>query len=372
MKKKRKILLNPGPVTMTETIRQALLSDDIGAKEDEFNEVMTRLREKLLEICRVDRSTHDSVLFSGSGTLGMEATIVSLLPKDKKILLIENGSFSNRALQIIKAFELPYVHYPLERTQTPDLKHIEQILKENDDIAVVYVTHHETGSGLLNPIEDIGQLAHQYGAVLIADCVSSFGLIPIDLATGNVDVIFAATQKGLYAPSGLSFVLAKKEVLENSKEYPVRNFYTNLYGQYQGFRDESTMRFTAPVQTVYAALQGARELLEEGIQQRYQRTTNLYRYIQQKLKPYNLKEVITNDNQGHLVVSIYYPDFEDFDYKELHDYCDERGYSLYPKQSSIPKTLRISAIGDIDENDIDGFFDVFDEYWTLKNFPRIS
>ena len=364
------VLLNPGPVNMTETIRQAQIGEDMCAKEQEFIDVLTEFRLKSLVVCKVDFSTHDSVLVSGSGTLCQEIAVVSLLPENKKVLMIENGTYSAKTTKILEVFKLPFILYKVDPTQNPDLEVIEQYLKENDDIGVVYLTHQETGTGLLNPIEKVGEIAHKYGAIVIADCISSYGLIPIDLSTGHVDVIFSGTQKGLYAPSGLSFVIAPKDLIEESANYPVRNYYSNLYGQYEGFKRRVEMRITATVQTVYASLQGLNELLEEGIENRYERTSSLYRYIQRKLKPYDFKEVIDDDKQGHVVVSIHYPDWFDFDFMKLHDYCYERGFTLFPAATGIPKTFRISAIGAIDESDIDDFFEIFEEFWTQEGYPK--
>lgn len=372
MKKQRMVLLNPGPVNMTETIRQAQMGPDMCAKELEFIDVMTDFREKTLEVCKVDSSTHESVLFSGSGTLCQEIAVVSLLPENKKVLMIENGTYSAKTTKILDVFKLPYVLYKIEPTETPDLEVVEQYLKDNEDIALVYLSHQETGTGLVNPIEEVGKIAHKYNAIVVADCISSYGLIPIDLRSGDVDVIFSGTQKGLYAPSGLCFVIAPRDLIEESANYPERSYYSHLYGQYAGFKRRGEMRFTAPVQTVYASLQGINELLEEGIENRYERTSSLYRYIQRKLKPYGLKDVIDDDKQGHVVVSVHYPDWFDFDFMALHDYCYERGFTLFPAATGIAKTFRISAIGAIDESDIDDFFEIFDEFWNQQGYPKVT
>ena len=84
----------------------------------------------------------------------------------------------------------------------------------------------------------------------------------------------------------------------------------------------------------------------------------------------NFKEVIDDDKQGHVVVSIHYPDWFDFDFMKLHDYCYERGFTLFPAATGIPKTFRISAIGAIDESDIDDFFEIFEEFWTQEGYPK--
>ena len=157
---KRNILLNPGPSTTTDSVKYAQVVPDICPRENEFVELMKPLRENLVKIIHGDLNEYTSVLFCGSGTICIDVTINSLLDKDKKAFVINNGAYSQRAVDVLKMYHMPFVELKQPLDKKPDLNEIEKVLKENKDIGYVYITHHETGSGLLNPIREIGNFAH--------------------------------------------------------------------------------------------------------------------------------------------------------------------------------------------------------------------
>ena len=161
MQIKRNVLLNPGPATTTDTVKMAQIVPDICPREKEFVSMMKQMREDLVRIVHGDLNKYTSALFCGSGTITMDVCINSLLPKGKKILIINNGTYSMRAVEICEYYNLPFVNFDCPIDEIPDLNQVEQILKENQDIALVYTTHNETGTGILNPIKEIGFLVHK-------------------------------------------------------------------------------------------------------------------------------------------------------------------------------------------------------------------
>ena len=229
---KRNILLNPGPSTTTDTVKMAQIVPDICPREKEFAKLMKRLREDLVKIVHGDPDRYVSVLFCGSGTLNIDVCINSLLPADKKVLVINNGAYSARAVEICQYYGLPHIDLQFPSDLRPDLAVVEKTLQENPDIALVHTTHNETGTGILNPIREIGALAHQYGAVFTVDTTSTLAMRPIDIEADNIDFCMASAQKGLMAMTGLSFVIGSRKIIEASKDYPKRSYYCNLYLQY--------------------------------------------------------------------------------------------------------------------------------------------
>lgn len=173
MQIKRNVLLNPGPATTTDTVKMAQIVPDICPREKEFVSMMKQMRKDLVRIVHGDLNKYTSVLFCGSGTITMDVCINSLLPKGKKILIINNGTYSMRAVEICEYYNLLFVNFDCPIDEIPDLNQVEQILKENQDIALVYTTHNETGTGILNPIKEIGFLVHKYSAVFIVDTIST-------------------------------------------------------------------------------------------------------------------------------------------------------------------------------------------------------
>ena len=235
------------------------------------------------------------------------------------------------------------------------------MLQSDPDIALVYTTHHETGTGLLNPIREIGALAHRYGAVFVTDTTSSLGMIPLDMEQDNVDFCMASAQKGLMAMTGLSFIIGNEEIIRRSKEYPKRSYYCNLYLQYDFFERTGEMHFTPPVQTIYATRQALDEYFTLGEEAKFARHRRVFEALHKGLEQLGFRNVIKREWQSGLVVSVIYPDDPHWNFERIHDYCYERGFTIYPGKISTTNTFRLCALGAIDQEDIENFFVVLRE-----------
>lgn len=358
---KRNILLNPGPSTTTDSVKYAQVVPDICPREKEFASLMKGLREDLVRIVHGDLNKYTSVLFCGSGTLNIDVCLNSLLPENKKILVINNGAYSTRAVEICQYYGLPYIELKYPVDERPNLSEVEKTLRENEDIAAVYTTHNETGTGILNPIREIGALAHRYGAIFITDTTSTYAMRPIDIEEDNIDFLMASAQKGLMAFTGLSFIVGNRAVIEDSANYPKRSYYCNLFLQYDYFEKTGEMHFTPPVQTIYATLQALKEYWADGEQAKWERHTRVFNAINKGLDELGFKQVIKPEWRAGLVSSAIYPDDPNWSFEKVHDYCYERGFTIYPGKISTANTFRLCALGAIDEQDIVEFFKVFKE-----------
>lgn len=358
---KRNILLNPGPATTTDTVKYAQIIPDICPREKEFVEIMKGIREDLVRIVHGDLEKYTSVLFCGSGTISMDVCLNSLLPKGKKVLIINNGAYSSRAVEICEYYGLPFINLEFPIDELPDMETIENVLKENQEIALVYTTHNETGTGILNPIREIGELVHRYEACFVVDTTSTYAMRPINIEEDNIDFCMASAQKGLMAMTGVSFVVGSKTWIEKSKDYPKRSYYCNLYMQYEYFEKHGEMHFTPPVQTVYAMQQAIKEYFEEGEQAKWARHTRVFEAIHRGVQKLGFRDVIKREWQAGLVVTIQYPDDKNWDFNMIHDYCYERGFTIYPGKINNTQTFRLCALGAIDEADIEAFFNVLEQ-----------
>lgn len=367
MKVKRNVLLNPGPSTTTDTVKFAQVVPDICPREREFGRLMKNLREDLVKIVHGDLDEYTSVLFTGSGTLNIDVCLNSLLPEGKKVLVINNGAYSSRAVEICRYYGLPYIELKFPEDQIPDLKVIDQTLKHNPDVALVHTTQNETGTGLLNPVKEIGVLVHRYGAVFTVDTTSTYAMRPINVYEDNIDFCMASAQKGLMAFTGLSFIVGRKALIEASKEYPKRSYYCNLYMQYDFFEKTGEMHFTPPVQTIYATIQALKEYWDEGEAEKWARHTRVFNAINQGLDQLGFRQVIRPEWRAGLVSTAIYPDDPNWDFEKIHDYCYERGFTIYPGKISYMNTFRLCALGAIDEQDIEDFFVVFKEALSVLN-----
>lgn len=358
---KRNVLLNPGPSTTTDTVKFAQVVPDICPREKEFAELMKGLREDLVRIVHGDLKKYTSVLFTGSGTINIDVVINSLLPEGKKVLVVNNGEYSTRAVEICQYYGLPHIDLKFPSDQKPDLEKVEEVLKANSDILLVHTTHNETGTGILNPIREIGALAHKYGAVFTVDTTSTYAMRPINIEKDNIDFCMASAQKGLMAFTGLSFIIGNRAIIEASKDYPKRSYYCNLFLQYNFFEKTGEMHFTPPVQAIYATIQALKEYWAEGEMEKWKRHTRVFNAINNGLNELGFRQLIKPEWRAGLISCVIYPDDSNWNFEKIHDYCYERGFTIYPGKISIANTFRLCALGAIDEDDIKGFFVVFKE-----------
>ncbi len=358
---KRNVLLNPGPATTTDTVKYAQVVPDICPREKEFAGLMKDLRSDLLKVVHAPEEKYTAVLFCGSGTINIDICINSLVPEGKKILVVNNGAYNSRAVEVCQMYHIPHIDLKSSVFEQPDLTEVERTLQENPDVAAVYCCHHETGTGVLNPIREIGALAHQYGAIFISDTTSTLGMIPLDVVKDNVDFCMASAQKGLMAMSGLSFIIGKTDIIKASKDYPTRSYYCNLYLQYEYFEKTGEMHFTPPVQTIYATIQALKEYFEVGEEAKFARHHAVYEAIRKGVAEIGLQTVIDPKIESGLVVSVKYPNDPNWDFEKVHNYCYERGFTIYPGKISTTNTFRLCALGAIIPKDIEDFFIVLKE-----------
>ncbi len=360
MNVKRNVLLNPGPSTTTDTVKMAQVVPDICPREKEFQSIMAPMRRDLVEIVHGGED-YTSVLFCGSGTICIDIALNSLLDEGKKAFVINNGSYSQRAVDVCNAYHLPLIELKQPIDAKPDLGAIEDVFKNNSDIGYVYITYHETGTGLLNPVKEVGEIAHRYGAFLISDTTSAYAMIPIDVHEQNIDFCMASAQKGIQGMTGLSYIVGRKDIIEKSKDFPMRSYYCNLYMQYEFFEKTGEMHFTPPVQTIYAAKQALIEYFEEGETAKWARHQRIINAIREGVDRLGFKEALSREVQSGLVSAILYPDDPNWDFDKVHDYCYERGFTIYPGKIEAKGTFRLCALGVIDEQDIRDFWQVFEE-----------
>ncbi len=361
MKKiERKILLNPGPATTMDSVKLAQVVPDICPREAEFGDVMREVSEALLRVVHAPEDQYAAVLFCGSGTLAMDVCVNSLLPAGKKLLVLDNGAYSSRAADIARAYSMDVIDAQMPVDCPVDPARVKAILAEDtaQDIAVVYTTHQETGTGILNPVREIAELVHAHGAIFIVDTTSTLAMRPIDIVRDGIDFCMASSQKGIQGMTGLAFIIGRKDIIEASKDYPVRSYYCNLYQQYDYFRENGQMHFTPPVQVIYAARQALKEYFAEGEAAKWQRHTGTMTAIHDGLAKLGFREVIPQKYQAGLVAAIAYPDDPHWSFERVHDACYAQGFTIYPGKMQGKGTFRLCALGAITAEDITAFFRV--------------
>jgi 2-aminoethylphosphonate aminotransferase len=361
---KRNILLNPGPATTSDSVKRSLVVPDICPREKEFCEVVREIRSDLVKIAHGDDS-YTCILFAGSGTSVMDAAINSVVPPGKKIAIINNGAYGERMVKIAQAYHLDFVEIKYEYGGKINLTEIAGTLKKDQTIACLAMVHHETTTGLLNPIKEVGEIVKENNCVFIVDTISSFAGIPIDIKDCKIDFMMSTSNKCIQGMAGVAFIICKKSELEKLKDYPPRSYYLNLYNQYESFEKTGQSQFTPPVQILYALKQAIKEYFKEGGLNRYQRYTENWMVLRQGLLDLGFKLFHEADDESHILLTVYDPELPGYNFEAMHDYLYARGFTIYPGKIGNKNTFRLANMGEIDTKDIKKFLKALASYFKI-------
>ena len=357
---KREVLLNPGPSTTSDSVKYAQVVADICPRELEFGNLMENIAEELTAFVA---STKDyvTVMFGCSGTGADEAMVSSCVPPDGKLLVVDNGSYGARLAQIAKVYKEDMTVFKSSTYEPIDIAALEAEFKTGKytTFAIVY---HETTTGLLNPLDVICPLAKKYGLTTIVDAVSAYGGMPMDLEKLGIDFMTCTSNKHIGGMAGIGFVVCKKEELLKQKDWPMRNYYLNLYDQYKYFLETKQTRFTPPVQTLYALKQAIIETKQETIEKRFERFTECWNILVKSLKEIGLKMLVKEEFQSHFITAILIPETPKYSFDALHDYARSFGFTIYPGKLGNINTFRIANMGDIKPIEMERFCKVLKEY----------
>jgi len=360
---KRNILLNPGPATTTDSVKYAQVVPDICPREKEFCRLMNQIREKLVRVVNGD-DRYTAIPFASSGTGAMDACISSVLAEGKKILVVNNGAYGKRMVEIARTYygnervvvyELPWGDYPQE-------SEVERILSRDGAIAAIVLVHHETTTGMLNPVENITRIAHKRDVDVVVDTVSSYAGIVIDVRKDDIDYLFSTSNKCIQGMAGISFVICKKDKLKKTASNPVKNYYFNLFRQFSYFEKTGEMQYTPPVQIAYALDRALDEFFDETAGGRSRRYADSWKALVEGLKALGFTFLVPMEQQSKLLTAVIEPTDPHYDFTAMHDYLFERGFTIYPGKGAKENTFRVANIGAIDKEDIGRFLDALGGY----------
>ena len=376
----RNILLNPGPATTTDTVKKAMVAPDICPREDEFKRLMARIRRDLVLAAGADCRNYTAVLFAGSGTAAMDSAINSAVAPGGSIAVIVNGAYGERMCDIARAYGIGCLKIdfgPGGKIVPARVK--EQIARYNEEslktgrgaLSCLAVIHHETTTGILNPIEAIGSIAKEYGLTYIVDAISSYAGMPIDIEKTGIDFMLSTSNKCIQGMAGAAFVICARPALEKIKDYPKRSYYLDLYGQYKYFEEKGETRFTPPVQVLYALKQAIEEYFTEGgAAARYARYSQSWRVLRAGLVRLGFRLFHEETDESRILLTVYEPSDPRYDFDNMHDFLYERGFTIYPGKIGKTKTFRLANMGAIDKDDIADFILVLGEYLKKSGIEK--
>lgn len=342
------ILLNPGPVNLSERVRKALLKPDLCHREAEFSQLQNRIREKLLRIYDLPATGWAAVVLTGSGTSAMEAMVTSLVPQQGKLLILENGVYGERLTRIAEIYGIN--HVSLRHEWGEEIK-IGKGWAQFKDITHLALVHHETTSGRLNDIRPIAEYCAANNISLLLDAVSSFGAEEIDFANWPIAGCAATANKCLHGVPGTSFVIVRREALLEGK-VSQRSLYLDL-PTYLTHQERGGTPFTQSVQTFYALDEALDEHAEAGSwQARRACFRGRMETVRNGLLNLGVKPLLEEGGSSCVLNAFHLPD--GIDYQTLHDGLKARGFIIYAGQGEFAKTLfRISVMGALTDGDIE-------------------
>lgn len=363
---KDKLLFTPGPLTTSPTVKEAMLHD-LGSRDDTFIHLVKEIRSRLLTLGGVDESEYTAIIMQGSGTFGIEAVISSVIPQQGKLLVLINGAYGERIYKIAGIHHIDAAPLRFPENTVPDPEILEIALKEDSSITHIAAVHCETTTGIINPIEIYGELAHKYGASLFVDAMSSFGAYPVDLKASNIDFLVSSSNKNIEGVPGFSFVLARKTALELAKDNQ-RSLSLDLYSQWQGLESSGQFRFTPPTHAILAFNQALDELEEEGgVRGRGKRYQENYLITLTAMKEMGFELYLDEKLQGYIISSYYYPDHPNFSFPDFYQALSEKGFVIYPGKLSHADCFRIGHIGRLAPQDVKGLMSAIAEVLTAMD-----
>jgi 2-aminoethylphosphonate-pyruvate transaminase len=345
------LLLNPGPVTLTERVRHALLQPDLCHRESEFFALQDEARERLLRVYDLDPRVWSAVLMTGSGTAAVESMTAALVPATGRLLNLENGVYGERIAQICAQYGIAHERVIGSWMEPLDLSGIAARLDSSgaaSRFTHVAVVHHETTTGRLNDLPQISEWCRARGLRLIVDAVSSFGAEPIDFSDESLTAVAATANKCLHGVPGASFVIARRTALAEAVS---RTYYLDL-GRLARLQDQRNTPFTPAVQAYYALVEALREFSEEGGRAaRYERYAALAEQVRNGLAALGIDPVIEPAQSSVVLRSYRLP--AGVPYTKLHSALKGEGFVIYAGQGDLSKVLfRISTMGRVSSADL--------------------
>ena len=346
------VLLTPGPLTTSRRTKEAMLRD-WGSWDADFNRITGRVRESLVRIIHAE-NTHACVPLQGSGTFAVEAALGTVVPKNGHVLVPVNGAYCLRIAKICRVIGLRHSTLDYAESAQVRAEDVDRRLAEDPSITHVALVHCETGTGILNPLEDIARVVAKHGKGLIVDAMSSFGAIEIDARKFAVDAVIGASGKCLEGVPGMGFVLVRRAVLEKC-EGNSPSLAMDLYDQWQYMEKTTQWRFTPPTHVVAALDEAIRQFEEEGGQPargaRYARNCE---QLVSGLQALGFQAFLPRALQAPIIVTFHAPADPAYGFKRFYDEVKQRGYILYPGKLTQVETFRVGCMGQVGEGGMSG------------------
>ena len=364
------VLLTPGPLTTSRRTKEAMLRD-WGSWDIDFNQITGRIRASLVKIIHGE-GTHECVPLQGSGTFAVEAAIGTVVPKNGHVLVPVNGAYCQRIAKICSY--LGRRHSTLDYPESAQVRaaDVERRLAEDPSITHVALVHCETGTGILNPLAEVAQVAARHGKGMIVDAMSSFGAIEIDVRASPLDAVVGASGKCLEGVPGMGFILVRRAVLEKC-EGNAHSLAMDLYDQWVYMQKTTQWRFTPPTHVVAALDEAIRQFEEEGgLPARGARYARNCEQLLSGMQALGFASFLPRAVQAPIIVTFHAPADPAYEFKRFYREVKQRGYILYPGKLTQVETFRVGCMGHFGPDGMSGAVAAIGDTVKAMGIKRIA
>jgi alanine-glyoxylate transaminase/serine-glyoxylate transaminase/serine-pyruvate transaminase len=302
-----RLLLGPGPSDAHPRVLSAMTTPLLGHLDPQFLAIMTETQEML----RAVYQTRNELTFpiSATGSAGMETCLVNLIEPGDKAVICSAGYFGNRMVEIAGRCGAQVTVREAPWGRVFELDQLRDVLKSVRP-KVLGIVNAETSTGAWQDVSQLGKLCHEFGTLLVTDCVTSLGCTPVKLDEWEIDAAFSCSQKGLSCPPGLAPVSLSPRAVEalKSRKTKVQSWYLDLTSIQSYWGGERAYHHTAPITMVYALREGLRLVLEEGLEARFARHVRNHKALKAGLTALGLKYIATEGNQLPQLNAVRLPD----------------------------------------------------------------
>lgn len=352
---RRQLLFCPGPVLVSRRVKTALAAPEIGHREVEFCELLNRVRLHLGKVFGV-RNFHryTTVVLTGSGTAANEA-VLGTAGIGRRLLVLTNGEFGERLYEIATHLGLDARALRMRWGQPFNLDAVEAVLASGEVDALAFA-HHETSTGMLNPLAEIAALARRYRVQTFVDAVSSLGGVPIDVEAHGITFCTGSANKAIASIPGLAFVCGRRDAFEALASVASRSVYLDLHRHFR-YNDRLYQTPNTPAVNLYFALEAALdELLAEGLDRRVERLQALARRLRRGMRRLGLRPFIPIRLMSPLLTTVELP--VGFSAEEFHERLKGAGYIVYAGKGILrDRAFQVANIGALTARHVDAFLE---------------
>lgn len=303
-----RVLMGPGPSDVHPNVLRAMAKPLLGHLDPAFLTVMNETMSLLRQVYQTKNEL--TLAMSGTGSAGMETVFVNLVEPGDKVVICVNGLFGQRMVDVASRCGATVIEVEAPWGEVIDIDKVKVTLQLHTDVSLVAVVHAETSTGVLQPLEQLSEIVHDYGALFVCDMVTSLGGVPTLIDERKIDAAYSGTQKCLSAPPGLAPVTFSEQAVQKMarRKSKVQSWYLDLSMIQNYWGEERSYHHTAPITMVYALHESLRLIIEEGVESVFWRHRMFGEALHNGLEEMGLQLLVHKDHRLPQLTSVRIPE----------------------------------------------------------------